>query len=83
MNCFVERDLAVAYLIRCHWNVNSEPTVLKIQVTLEARELVSKVTHLLGQYCQATIHYGPAPTGPMERQALETLDKFFKENKDE
>ena len=37
----------------------------------------------LGEYCQVTIHYGPAPKGPMERQAQETLDKFLKENKDE
>ena len=82
-NCFVDRDLAAAYLIRCHLKVNSEPALLKIQVMPEARELVSKVTHLLGKYCQATIHYGPAPKGPMERQAQETLDKYMKENKDE
>ena len=82
-NCFVDRDLAAAYLIRCHLKVNSEPALLKIQVMPEARTLVSKVTHLLGEYCQATMHYGPAPKGPMERQAQETLNKFLKENKDE
>ena len=37
----------------------------------------------LGEYCQVTVHNGPAPKGPMERQAQETLDKFLKENKDE
>ncbi len=56
-NCFVNRDLAAAYLIRCHLKVNSEPALLKIQVLPEARELMSKVTHLLSQYCQATIEY--------------------------
>ncbi len=82
-NCFVDRDLAAAYLIRCHLKVDSEPALLKIQVMPEARELVGKVTHLLGKYCQAMRHHGPAPKGPMERQTQETLDTYMKENKDE
>ena len=78
-----DRDFAAAYLIRCHLKEDKEISLLKIQVVPEARALVSKVAHVLGEYCQAKMHYGPAPMAPLERQAQETLDKFLKENKDE
>ncbi len=77
------RDFAAAYLSRCQMKEDKEYSLLKSQVVLEARTLVSKVTEMLVKYCKAKVHQGPAPMAPMERQAQETLDKFLKENKDE
>ncbi len=75
--------LAAAYLSRCQMKEDKDLSILKIQVVLEARTLVTKVTEMLVKYCKARIHHGPAPLTPLERQAQETLDKFLKENKEE
>ena len=78
-----DRDFAAAYLSRCRMKEDKDLSILKIQVVLEARTLVTKVTEMLVKYCKARIHHGPAPLTPLERQAQETLDKFLKENKEE